>query len=369
MLAFYHILQIFWRLGKSSNVNGLIFSINMFNEKYLLVVEHVLKILLELKIDDKLFNIITNKAVKSFENWVFAESNKQAFNKLNSEIYTNKFTKEQWIEAFKNITIQDVNYTLEKLQTKSFASKYLQFFVCGKSSKTYANNILNTLNNFLFKSGYDNTLIERSCMLRSAYNRVELKNTQKNTKIEFSTNNNSSVVIIYIQPKKQDISVLAKIKLLNDLLATEFYNELRTKQQLGYLVKISYIRYYNLSGLSFCIESARFSAYEIRDAIEKFIVDFVDKLQNLSIDKFFSYKSSVIDSSVGSVDSQFYWTRIQDEKFDFSGHEKLEAELIDLQLADIIEFFKTHILDVNNSARVSVIGHGNIKNDYFTSLN
>ncbi len=87
-----------------------------------------------------------------------------------------------------------------------------------------------------------------------------------------------SAVAFYLQAAGDGIQEQAGIALLNQLVRTPFFNQLRTEQQLGYIVNASPLPLDRVPGEVFIVQSPRFSALTLSERIETFLKDFGDRL-------------------------------------------------------------------------------------------
>jgi secreted Zn-dependent insulinase-like peptidase len=88
--------------------------------------------------------------------------------------------------------------------------------------------------------------------------------------------------------------------LLANLIKDAFYNQLRTKEQLGYAVfsqRTSYgMSQYTLRAQSFTIQSLSMKAVNLVNRVEDFITKFIDDITSLTDEKLEKYKGSLIES-------------------------------------------------------------------------
>ena len=89
-------------------------------------------------------------------------------------------------------------------------------------------------------------------------------------------------VVIYFQAPDAGLKNVALTILAEQLLATPFFNQLRTEKQLGYLVGSGYIPYNKHPGIGFYIQSPHHSAQFLIDAIHVFLQDIVENINQFS---------------------------------------------------------------------------------------
>ena len=67
-------------------------------------------------------------------------------------------------------------------------------------------------------------------------------------------------MVIYYQAQTSDVNEKVKLMALNHLINQDYFNELRTTQQLGYLVGTGYAPFNTRAGIAFYIQSPKFEA-------------------------------------------------------------------------------------------------------------
>ncbi len=95
-------------------------------------------------------------------------------------------------------------------------------------------------------------------------------------------------VALYVQGLSDTIEDQAKMILLRQIFAAPFYNQLRTEQQLGYIVFMTSITFKNVPGSAFVVQSPQTSIEGIQDAM----TTFIDQSAALITDDLSTYKQS-----------------------------------------------------------------------------
>lgn len=171
-------------------------------------------------------------------------------------------------------------------------------------------------------------------------------------------NNNSSITNHY-QFFSDSIEARAKLKLLESLLAESFFDELRTEQQVGYVVSCARISMEFVVGLEFHIVSSKYDPIELDDRIEAFIQDYLGELEDMDADEF----KEVVDGLISDIQSEDFsisdvgkrlWHEIIDRTFIF---DRLEQEVEVLQKVtkqDMIQLYKSYVWDIEKRKKISV---------------
>ena len=139
----------------------------------------------------------------------------------------------------------------------------------------------------------------------------------------------------------------AKLLLFAQMTDEPAFDQLRSKEQLGYVVW-SGARYAATTiGYRVIIQSERTAKY-LESRIDAFLTDFGTQLENMSDKDFEGHKRSVINKRLEklknlSSEASRFWTHIGSEYFDFVQSETDAATVRTLTKSDLIEFYRQFI--------------------------
>ncbi|WVZ56835.1 hypothetical protein U9M48_007311 [Paspalum notatum var. saurae] len=162
----------------------------------------------------------------------------------------------------------------------------------------------------------------------------------------------NSVVEVYF-PIEQDVGNEAtRLRAITDLFSSIIeepcFDQLRTKEQLGYTVDSSPRMTYRLLAYCFRVMSSKYSPVYLQSRIDNFIDGLSALLDKLDEETFEHHRSGLIadklekDPSL-SYQTGDYWSQIVDKRYMFD-MPKLEAEeLRTVQKADVIAWYNTYI--------------------------
>jgi insulysin len=118
-----------------------------------------------------------------------------------------------------------------------------------------------------------------------------------------------------------DYDVRAKVLLLDQIVHEPCFNQLRTKEQLGYIVYSGTWTSITQYGFYFVIQSEKTAPY-LETRIEEFLKTVATTLEEMSDDEFESHKRSIIDKRLERLkymeqESNRHWTHIHSEFYAF----------------------------------------------------
>lgn len=138
--------------------------------------------------------------------------------------------------------------------------------------------------------------------------------------------------------------------LLNHLVSPGFFAELRTEQQLGYMVGNSYVPMNGRPGLLFYVQSPHASLATMEQAISQFLRAFCRQLHEIPAELWQDAKRSVIQQLTDHdpnlrVRSQRLWTSIgiDDLKFDLA--QRMANQVANMQLDKLVSIAQNRLLD------------------------
>ncbi|GMG98165.1 hypothetical protein Nepgr_000005 [Nepenthes gracilis] len=161
----------------------------------------------------------------------------------------------------------------------------------------------------------------------------------------------NSVVELYYQLEQESGVDSIKLKAFSDLfdeiVQEPLFNQLRTKEQLGYVVKCSPRMTYRVSGFCFCVQSSQYNPIYLQDRIDNFIDGLEDLLDGLDDESFESFKSGLIARLMEKDPSLIYetnrfWSQIVDRRYMFDSSEKEAREVRSIKKRELIGWYNQY---------------------------
>ncbi|PKI54674.1 hypothetical protein CRG98_024959 [Punica granatum] len=162
----------------------------------------------------------------------------------------------------------------------------------------------------------------------------------------------NSVVELYFQigPEfgEESIRMKALIDLFDEIVEEPAFNQLRTKEQLGYVVECSPRVTYRIYGFCFCVQSSKYNPLYLLGRIDNFINGLEELLVGLDDDTFDSYRSGLMSKLLEKDPSLTYetnrfWNQIVDKRYMFDFSEREAEELRSITKGDVLSWYKTYL--------------------------
>ncbi|WP_024871068.1 insulinase family protein [Tolumonas lignilytica] len=157
---------------------------------------------------------------------------------------------------------------------------------------------------------------------------------------------NDSALLLYYQSAEKDANSIACYTLANHIMSSPFFHDLRTQQQLGYVVGTGNLPLNRHPGLVFYVQSPVMAPDGLLAAIELFIDAFHMQLLEMNEQTWLSNKQGLI-SQLTEADanlrarSQRLWGSIGSRDFSFRQRELVVTKLGQLSRADFIRFIRS----------------------------
>ena len=147
------------------------------------------------------------------------------------------------------------------------------------------------------------------------------------------------------------------------ILSQPFYTQLRTEQQLGYIVFASHLPFMDVPGTAFVIQSPNTQPGPILGKIDNFIATFADTLATMDDATFEQHKaalvSKVLEKDTRLTDrSDRYWQEIDRANFNFDTRDRLAKHISAINKAELIEAYRKVFLS-SQQRRLTLVAVGN----------
>jgi secreted Zn-dependent insulinase-like peptidase len=150
----------------------------------------------------------------------------------------------------------------------------------------------------------------------------------------------------YLQGHNDTLEEQAKIRLLQQVVASDFFNSLRTEQQLGYVVTATRVQLKEVPALLTVVQSPTTSAAGLIQANHEFFKSLAMPTQ----EDFQRYKAAVLvelreKPKSMAEQASILWGNIAAGRDEFDLRQALAGEVEKLSLADFTAFYQSRVLE------------------------
>ncbi len=145
-----------------------------------------------------------------------------------------------------------------------------------------------------------------------------------------------------------DLKTAALLSLTSQICGQKFFDDLRTKQQLGYIVHSAANIQERRAGLLFLVQS-EVPAGDVQERMMAFINKFDETVAAITSEEFQEYVGAVVADLLEKPKNQEeefqrHWAEIEKRRFDFGRKERLIPVVQDLSKDELVSFVKTRII-------------------------
>ena len=319
------------------NRSGLVVSLDGYSQTLPRLTEDVFQAfdaeIIASEVNNSAFAVIKQSLLESYQRRLLATPNSRLGDQLSLMLLPDSHSVEQKIQVLSDIGFQDVI---------SFAEEFLSEY---QAEVLLAGNIA-----LRDVKSYQKILCEhfRCQKPRQAKMNTEVRDITgvKKSIGSIGVSHSDHASLWYFQSPDDSIESTAATMLLSSVLRAPFFNELRTEQQLGYLVSLSYAPFYRRAGLSLSVQSADFSSDQIDNAIENWLkMLFSDSGLDapLSEQAFNLHRTSLLDEiskppKHSHEQVSRWWRTLQLGDYTFERRQKLVSAIEKLNYQRFVKF-------------------------------
>jgi len=282
-------------LDVSLGMNLTYFANSGYNHKMNVLIQRVVDAIEALpeKLTKELFLRVKDKLSQQYQSFLFSQPYQHAFYGSDLCVLNEKWTVEERMAVIKKVTREDLIHFTKRLLN----CFHMEVLVHGNASPEEAKEMTNTLLKGLnpatpFPSSLPQLRVVQLESCTDYIYRFE----------EFNeTNTNSSVKVLY-QIGPMELSTNATLAFISHLVKEPAFNELRTEEQLGYIVHSSIdTSGDDIKGLLFLIQSDAFDPVHLDSRVEAFVDRFRSKIVDTSAEEFQTNIEAVVKSFLEKV--------------------------------------------------------------------
>jgi len=292
----YDMQNAHYGVSISKSNNKLSINVNGYMQKFALVLDFIVESILNLKstITVDLFDHIKSLYRIQIENWIYMAPHQMITDELLEEIGLS-YRIDEAMPMLDTITLADL--IAYELLDGTIPNKSVGLI---QGAITYPEAV--DLGKIIHKLGILNNLYELVPRVKHT-DSYEFTKPIRN-KSDLNSCYKLAIRIGYMEPKLNPMYIeeLSILVILSDIIHERYFDQLRTKEQLGYVVRAHFNSYGTDIGyltIDFCVQSPNTNCSDLKDRTMKFIGEFRDFLFNESDPNI----QQVIDSSITLLES------------------------------------------------------------------
>lgn len=259
------------------------------------------------------------------------------------------------LECLLSLSLSDLTTFIPEL----LSQLYIEGLCHGNLSENEASTIANIFKNTFSALALPDEMRHKEKVLRLPSRGYLVCNANVKNKSE-----ENSAVELYFQID-QDLGqkttrARAVADLFEEIVHEPFFNQLRTKEQLGYVVDCGTRMTHRVIGFCYRVQSSKHSPPYLQERIHAFIDKVEQILGEMDDKEFENYKSGLqakkLEKDPSLIDeTNRHWNQIVEKRYLFQMH-KLEAdELKSIQKSDVIDWYNSHLKSSSSACRALCI--------------
>ncbi|MCJ1246816.1 Insulinase (Peptidase M16) [Trapelia coarctata] len=336
----------------SNSSLGLDIDISGYNDKMPVLLEKVLVSMRDLEVKPDRFKIVKERLLRGYRNWDFQQPYRQVGDFTRWLGTERGWINEQYLAELPHITPDDVSTFYPQL----LHQVHLEVLAHGNLYKEDALRMTKLIESTLKLRALPESQrqVRRNLILPEG---TDL--TYQRDLVDPANVNNCIEYYLYVG-NVADMVLRAKLLLLGQMTDEPGFDQLRTKEQLGYIVFTGARMAATTMGYRVIIQSERSTGY-LEERINAFLAMFAKSLDNMTQQEFESHKKSLINKRLEKIknldqETSRFWGHIGSEYYHFLQVEDDVAHIKPLTKQDLIDFF-THYIHPTSPHRAKLTVH------------
>lgn len=336
----------------SDSQSGITVEITGYDDKMAVLLEKVLVSMRDLEVKADRFKIVKERVSRGFKNYAFQQPYRQVGDFSNFLAADKAFIVDDYLAEVAPLTAEDVANFFPQL----LGQMHIELLCHGNIYKEQALKIGDLLESTLKPRILPQSQwpVKRNLLLSAGSDFIYKRD------LGDPANVNNCIEYYVLVGDVSDRRLRAMSALLGQLTNESAFNQLRTKEQLGYVVWTGFKISATLAGYRVIIQSEKSPEY-LEERINAYLACFGRTLDTMSDEEFESHKESLINKRLEKVknleqENNRFWHHITSEEYDFRQKELEVEQLRSITKSDMIDFFKQFI-DPTSKDRAKVSVH------------
>jgi len=326
------------------HAQGISLRISGYNDKQALLLERLLDTVREPDFDRGRFGNIRADMIRSLQNSVAKRPSGQVIDDLREALLYGEWGEQALIEALHDMTLADV----ERYADQFWATATAESMIYGNYQQAVAQKVADSIEALL---GNDSAPVLPPL-------KVLRLGAAEALQYAVEVPHDDSVIAWYLQGDGDSWNDRAATALTGQIIKSGFFQQLRTEQQLGYVVAAIPWPQLDVPGLVLLIQSSNTSAPDVAAAIESYMGTVpaqIDREQFRRHQSALAYEITKPDKNLWER-AEFFWQSIAKNQDDFDGRKRLAAAIQAFTLEDWLSYYQRVFIEARHSLQVVAPG-------------
>lgn len=306
-----------------TQLRGVTLKVNGFNDKQKELLSQVLERIKKSQLTEAQFLRVKAELIKNLENADKTQPYRKLemtwFERLQSPSYSTQLK----LAELRRLQLKDIN----QFSQHFWQDMQITGLVSGNVSKRNAIAMLDTVTEAI--DSPQNADVPIKVLKLNRVNQFEV----------VAVDHKDAAYALYWQAKRNDMDAQAKYMLLAKALESPFFSDIRTQQQLGYVVYARYANLISVPGIMFVVQSPTASVEKIHHSVQGFILGAKDGLVQMKPEYFQQLQQALQQELLAkplslAEESERYWYNIAMGYTELDREQQLAQAINDLSIDD-----------------------------------
>ncbi|KRZ92119.1 Insulin-degrading enzyme, partial [Trichinella sp. T8] len=325
-----------------STLDGMQINVSGYSEKLPVLLSSIVDKMLSLKVEPTTFDRLKERFIRRLRNFDMEPPYQQSMYYSTLLLSDRTWSKKELLREAVGLKIE----MIDDFKRILFSEMHIEALVFGNASEQNARDILNQTKSAILEKMHPKPL------LASQVTRNREVKLQKGKTFVFEAQNTvhpNSAIEIILQVGLQESRLNMLLELLVQILNEPCFHQLRTVEQLGYIVFGGLRRANDTQGLHIIVQSEESPAY-LDERIEAFLFQLLvsEDIKNMPSEEFEEHRAALTSKRLEKPKklvsaASKCWSEISSEQYNFERDEKEVNILQTITKEELIEFYKQHI--------------------------
>lgn len=329
-----------------SHSRGISLKVSGYNDKQLTLLGRMVESVASAELDTHRFDNIRAAMIRQLENTKTARAFRQVVGDARQLVLSGQFDEKELIAALQGMSPESV----EAYAQTFWSSTDVDVMLNGNYQASVVRGVESALQPLLAKSRTPQPP------------QLQVVKLAAGEKLVYSAEveHNDAVLFWYLQGPDDSMTSRAMSALSGQVVSADYFEELRTEQQLGYVVSAFSWPQLQVPALVFMVQSPLADAAHLQAASRQFLEQMAAE-GAVDPDQFERHRSALLKEILQphkniSERSEYFWQEIARRELDFDSRERMAAAVSSIDFADWQAWFREHVLE--RPASLAVVAPG-----------
>ena len=326
---------------------GISLKVSGYNDKQLVLLARIVDSITGAQLDNQRFDNIRADLVRGLENVKTSRAFRQVVGDARQLMMSGQWSEEQLIPELQGMTPADV----QRFADEFWSSAEVDLLLNGNYQRGEVARMRQVLT----------PLLRHDLPASPPEMRVVKIETGEDYVYTAPIDHQDSVLFWYLQAPDDGIESRALSALTGKIISADFFEQLRTEQQLGYIVSAFVWPLLDVPGVAFMVQSPTASSVAIKQAADTFLRQTAVEAA-VTEEQFLRHRYALLQDITRPdknlwEESEYFWREIARQELDFESRELLAAAVSSIGFEQWRTWYQRVLIDERASLTVVAPGH------------